>query len=43
MDVVGGIGLADGTTLKCLTGIDDHSRFGVVAALMPPGAHAAGL
>jgi transposase InsO family protein len=34
MDVVGGIGLADGTSVKCLTGIDDHSRFCVVAALM---------
>lgn len=35
MDVVGGIGLADGTSVKCLTGLDDHSRFCVVAALMP--------
>jgi transposase InsO family protein len=34
MDVVGAIGLADGTSLKCLTGIDDHSRFCVVATLM---------
>lgn len=34
MDVVGGIGLADGTSVKCLTGIDDHSRFCVVATLM---------
>ena len=34
MDVVGGIVLADGTTLKALTGIDDHSRFIVCAGLM---------
>lgn len=35
MDVVGGIGLADGSTVKALTGVDDHSRFCVSAALMP--------
>lgn len=34
MDVVGGIGLRDGSTLKCLTGVDDHSRFCVCAALL---------
>lgn len=34
MDVVGGIVLADGTELKCLTGLDDHSRSCVVAGLM---------
>ena len=34
MDVVGGILLADGATLKCLTGLDDHSRFCVSARLM---------
>ena len=34
MDVVGGIGLQDGTALKCLTGVDDHSRFCVCAALL---------
>ena len=34
MDVVGGIVLADGTELKALTGIDDHSRFCVCAGLM---------
>ena len=33
-DVVGGIYLADGSELKCLTGIDDHSRFVVSAGLM---------
>ena len=34
MDIVGGVGLADGSSLKCLTGIDDHSRFCVCAALL---------
>jgi transposase InsO family protein len=34
LDVVGGILLADGTSVKCLTGIDDHSRFCVSARLM---------
>jgi len=35
MDVVGGIGLIDGSTAKALTGLDDHSRFCVSATLMP--------
>lgn len=35
MDVVGGFLLADGTTAKALTGVDDHSRFCVSAKLMP--------
>jgi transposase InsO family protein len=35
LDVVGGIALADGAELKALTGIDDHARFCVSAALMP--------
>jgi transposase InsO family protein len=35
LDLVGGFGLADGTSLKALTGIDDHSRFCVSALLMP--------
>ena len=35
LDVVGGFLLADGTTAKALTGIDDHSRFCVSARLMP--------
>jgi hypothetical protein len=35
MDVVGGIGLTDGTSAKALTGLDDHSRFCVSAMLMP--------
>jgi transposase-like protein len=29
MDVVGGFALADGTRAKALTGVDDHSRFGL--------------
>jgi transposase InsO family protein len=35
LDVVGGFLLADGTTAKALTGVDDHSRFCVSARLMP--------
>jgi len=35
MDVVGGFALADGSTAKALTGVDDHSRFCVSARLMP--------
>jgi hypothetical protein len=35
MDVVGGIGLADGSMAKALTGLDDHSRFCVSAQVMP--------
>jgi transposase InsO family protein len=35
MDVVGGFLLADDTTAKALTGIDDHSRYCVAATLMP--------
>ncbi|GIG29543.1 hypothetical protein Cma02nite_21430 [Cellulomonas marina] len=34
MDVVGCVGLVDGTSEKCLTGVDDHSRFCGCAALM---------
>jgi transposase InsO family protein len=34
MDVVGGFLLADGTRAKALTGVDDHSRYCVSAALM---------
>jgi transposase InsO family protein len=34
MDLVGGIGLADGSTAKALTGLDDHSRFCVSARLV---------
>lgn len=34
MDVVGGFALADGTSAKALTGIDDHSRMCVCARVM---------
>ncbi len=33
-DVVGGIYLTDGSELKCLTGVDDHSRYCISAGLM---------
>jgi transposase InsO family protein len=33
MDVMGGVVLSDGTEAKVITGIDDHSRFCVVAKL----------
>jgi hypothetical protein len=35
MDVVGGVLLANGTSCKILTGIDDHSRFVVCAGWCP--------
>jgi transposase InsO family protein len=35
LDLVGGFLLTDGSRAKALTGIDDHSRFCVSAALMP--------
>jgi hypothetical protein len=35
MDLVGGFPLADGSSAKALTGVDDHSRFCVSATLMP--------
>jgi transposase InsO family protein len=34
MDVMGGVLLGDGTDLKVVTGIDDHSRFCVAATLV---------
>ena len=34
MDVMGGVMLDDGTDLKVVTGVDDHSRFCVAAALV---------
>ena len=34
MDVMGGVLLADGTDLKLVTGVDDHSRFCVAAGLV---------
>src|SRR6267143_4183909 len=35
LDTVGGFLLADGTTAKALTGVDDHSRFWVRPRLLP--------
>jgi transposase InsO family protein len=34
MDVMGGVELEDGTELKLVTGVDDHSRFCVAAGLV---------
>ena len=34
LDLVGGIFLADGRECKMVTGIDDHSRFIVIAAVV---------
>src|SRR5436190_14533611 len=34
MDVMGGVELDDGTELKMVTGVDDHSRFCVAAGLV---------
>ncbi|TMR88806.1 IS481 family transposase [Nonomuraea basaltis] len=34
LDIVGGVFLADGRECKLVTGIDDHSRFVVIAALV---------
>jgi transposase InsO family protein len=34
IDIVGGLPLADGRELKVLTGLDDHSRFVVIAAVL---------
>jgi transposase InsO family protein len=34
LDIVGGIRLADGSELKLVTGLDDHSRFCVIATLV---------
>ena len=34
MDIVGGMALVDGGELKIVTGVDDHSRYCVVAAVM---------
>ena len=46
MDVMGGVLLDDGTELKVLTGIDDHSRFcvaaGLVTARSPSGVRVSG-
>jgi transposase InsO family protein len=35
IDVMGGVRVADGTQLSVITGIDDHSRFCVIAKLVP--------
>ncbi|MFI6504399.1 IS481 family transposase [Nonomuraea typhae] len=35
MDIVGGLLLADGSECKVVTGVDDHSRFCVIAAVVP--------
>lgn len=35
MDVMGGVELQDGTELKVVTGVDDHSRFCIAAGLVP--------
>jgi transposase InsO family protein len=34
MDIMGGVYLSDGTELKAVTGIDDHSRFCVSAKVV---------
>ena len=34
MDVMGGVELADGSELKVVTGVDDHSRFCIAAGLV---------
>jgi transposase len=35
MDIVGGVVLADGREAKVVTGVDDHSRYCVIAAVVP--------
>jgi transposase InsO family protein len=35
LDIVGGVRLADGSEAKLVSGLDDHSRFCVIAALVP--------
>jgi transposase InsO family protein len=35
MDIVGGVFLVDGSEAKVVTGVDDHSRFCVIAAVVP--------
>src|SRR5918998_4993200 len=35
MDIVGGAMLADGREARAVTGVDDHSRFCVIAAVVP--------
>jgi len=43
MDIVGGFLLADGTSVKALTGVDDHSRFSRVGPADAAGADPTGL
>ena len=43
MDVMGGVRLADGSEVKVVTGIDDHSRFCVSAAVVPTGDRQTGV
>ena len=35
LDIVGGVMLADGVECKVVTGVDDHSRYCVIAAVVP--------
>ena len=35
LDIVGGVFLTDGTQCKIVTGVDDHSRFCVIATVVP--------
>jgi transposase InsO family protein len=43
MDLVGGVYLAGGRECKLVTGIDDHSRFVVIATVLPsPSGRAVG-
>jgi transposase len=35
LDIVGGAFLADGTEAKIVTGVDDHSRYCVIASVVP--------
>ncbi|MCA1695747.1 MAG: IS481 family transposase, partial [Actinobacteria bacterium] len=35
LDIVGGVFLTDGTECKVVTGVDDHSRFCVIATVVP--------
>ena len=34
LDIVGGVFLADGTEAKIVTGVDDHSRYCVIASVV---------
>ena len=43
MDIVGSVMLADGTEAKVITGVDDHSRFCVIAHGGAPGDRPGGV